>query len=127
MLNNEQIESLEAGLKLFNEKEFFESHEFFEELWQAAETDSEREQFLFLVRIAAAGVHLINENYSCLFLYDLALQQIKADLEINFLNMPEIQEKLQELVILLQSSSREDLSKIAQSLNFKLIFRPQNS
>ncbi len=123
MLNNEQIETLNAGINLFNAKDFFEAHEFFEELWQTAETDLERAQFLFLVRLAAGGVHLINSNYSCLFLYDLAYKQVLEGLEIDFLDLSEFNKSLSQLIICLQDSSRAELQTIAQNLELKLFIK----
>ena len=50
------------GLRLFNEEDFFESHEVLEELW--SETEDERKKFYQgLIQVAVALLHFGNGNY----------------------------------------------------------------
>jgi predicted metal-dependent hydrolase len=50
------------GLRLFNEEDFFESHEVLEELW--SETLDERKKFYQgLIQAAVALLHFGNENF----------------------------------------------------------------
>lgn len=50
------------GIRLFNEEDFFESHEVLEELW--SETQDERRKFYQgLIQAAVALLHFGNENF----------------------------------------------------------------
>ena len=118
MLTECQLSSLKKGIELFNKKEFFDSHEIFEDLWQEAE-DPERAAFLFLVRLAAAGTHLLNQNYSCLFLWQIAQAQLKQ-IEINFLDVQSLDKQLEYLINTLNNSKRLDLEQIAKNCKFQL-------
>jgi hypothetical protein len=120
MLDSEQLDLLSQGINLFNQGEFFESHEFFEALWQSADEEHLQQQFLFLVRIAAAGVHLTNTNYSSLFLLGQALKQLDKGLQITIINHTNIQYDLQNLIKRLQKTVRADLPIIAKKLELKL-------
>jgi hypothetical protein len=120
VLNEEEFVKLAEGIRLFNEGEFFECHEFFEELWQIAETEELRAEFLFLVRIAAACVHLTNTNFSSLFLLQLALKQLNSGLQLNVIQDNNVQQSLTNLTNKLESCPREELPTIAQNLEFKL-------
>lgn len=120
MLDEEQIEGLSQGINLFNQAEFFEAHEYFELLWQAAGEDQQREQFLFLVRLAAAGVHLKNSNFSSLFLLQLAQKQLLDGLELTVVEANELALTLPKLINRLENSLRADLEKIAGNTGLEL-------
>jgi predicted metal-dependent hydrolase len=50
------------GIELFNEEDFFESHEIWEELW--SETQDERKKFYQgLIQVSVALLHFGNENF----------------------------------------------------------------
>ncbi|MDJ0624829.1 MAG: DUF309 domain-containing protein [Candidatus Caenarcaniphilales bacterium] len=120
MLDDEQQDLLKQGIDLFNQGEFFEAHEFFEVLWQQSLEDSDREQFLFCVRISAAGVHLSNESFSSLFLFQLAQKQLEKGLNITFLDASCLDEQLQKLINLIEKSQRSELKQISKKTNLEL-------
>jgi predicted metal-dependent hydrolase len=82
MLSEEDQEKLHEGIRLFNQKDYFEAHEYFEELWQTALDANDVQEFLFLVRMAAAGVHVLNGNRSSEFLFNLAMIQLQNGLQL---------------------------------------------
>jgi Domain of unknown function (DUF309) len=114
MLDEEQLHVLKQGVDLFNEAEFFEAHEFFEELWQQANEAAERDEFLFLVRLAAAGVHLLNQNFSALFLFMLARKQLNDGLNLQYCGLNGL--KLDDTIASLETSSRAGLMEIAKDV-----------
>lgn len=120
MLDDEQFDLLKQGVSLFNQGEFYESHEFFEILWQQASENSDREQFLFCVRVSAAGVHLSNESFSSLFLFQLAQKQLDKGVEVVFLEMSNLNEQLVDLIKKIEKAHRSELKEIAQNVNLKL-------
>jgi hypothetical protein len=144
MLDIEQINKLKQGLALFNQGEYFDSHEFFEELWQEAENEIQRQQFLFFVRVAAASVHLSNSNFSCLFLFQLAYKQLLDGLKFEYLDLDQnlnlnsnqdsnsfsqssfcisterLRNDVEKLVFKLANSSRENLANIAKERFFSI-------
>jgi len=105
ILDEESLDKLSQGIQLFNECEFFEAHEFFEDLWAASSDDTCRDEFLFLVRLAAAGVHLTNENFSALFLFMLARKQLDNGLQTQFINS--VTEQLDSLISQLEAAPRD--------------------
>lgn len=122
MLDEDQFKTLNDGIELFNQGEFFEAHEFFEELWQAANEENERAEFLFLVRLAAAGVHLTNENFSALFLFMLAKKQLDADLTLQFIDSDNnlLAGKIDALIDKLEQAARAELTTIAKNTGLQL-------
>lgn len=53
---------IEEGVNLFNDLEFFASHDFFEALWMDA--DSEKRLFYQgMVQLSVGSYHLLNKNY----------------------------------------------------------------
>lgn len=123
MLDDEQLDLLKQGIKFFNQGEFYESHEFFEILWQQSSENSEREQFLFCVRISAAGVHLSNESFSSLFLFQLAQKQLEKGLEIAFLDMDNINNQLLNLIKRIEKAHRSELKEIAKNTDLEISLR----
>lgn len=121
-LDEEQLESLNKGIELFNLGEFFDAHEFFEEVWQQMNEDEDKEICLFLVRLAAAGVHLTNGSFSSLFLYQLGFKQIERGLNLAQFNSLEIKEGLENLIRKLEKSERAQLENIAKETGLKLNF-----
>ncbi|MDX1918379.1 MAG: DUF309 domain-containing protein [Candidatus Caenarcaniphilales bacterium] len=113
---------LKEGITLFNRKEFYEAHEVFEELWQEADSEEMQEEFLFLVRLGAAGVHLVNQNFSGLFLFQLAEKQLSGGLKLNFLNNSlDFLGSLRGLIARLSQAEREKLTQIALENCFELV------
>lgn len=55
-------EQYRAGLKLFNEEEFFDCHDVLEELWSHAEGE-EKKYLQGLIQAAVALFHFGNENF----------------------------------------------------------------
>ncbi|MDX1919542.1 MAG: DUF309 domain-containing protein [Candidatus Caenarcaniphilales bacterium] len=121
-LDEEQLETLNQGIELFNKGEFYEGHEFFEILWQQMSEDEDREICLFLVRTAAAGVHLTNGSFSSLFLYQLAYKQIERGLNLSQFNVDEIKDSLKKLIERLENCERAQLEVIAKETGLKLVF-----
>jgi len=54
----------QKGLRLFNERRFFEAHEAWEVLWlRTPSPSSEREVYHGLIQLAAACHHLLRKNF----------------------------------------------------------------
>ena len=52
---------IKEGIKLFNNQDFFEAHDFFEDIWMDC-TGSDRLFFQGMVQAAVGGFHLISGN-----------------------------------------------------------------
>jgi hypothetical protein len=122
-LDEDQLISLNNGVQLFNNAEFYEAHEYFEELWMQMNEEDERGLFLFLVRLAAAGVHLSNESFSSLFLYQLASKQVLADEITKLFNYQELIINLNLLINNLENTDRKDLLSFVQKTGLCLQFK----
>ena len=70
-------ERYRAGLRLFNEEDFFECHEVFEELWSESQGDDKK--FLQgMIQAAVALFHFGNENFGgAKKLYNSAHQKLQ--------------------------------------------------
>jgi len=55
-------EKFREGVRLFNERKFFECHDLFEEIWMN-EDGSEGEFFRGLIHLAVGSYHVNNRNY----------------------------------------------------------------
>lgn len=55
-------EKFAEGIRLFNDRKFFECHDLFEEIWMD-ESGSNSEFFRALIHIAVGCYHLNNKNY----------------------------------------------------------------
>ncbi len=56
------MHNIKEGIKLFNNSEFFEAHDFFEDIW--IETDNEDRLFYQgLIQVSVGCFHLISKNY----------------------------------------------------------------
>lgn len=122
-MDSESENKLIQGCKLFNATEFFEAHEFFEELWQEAISESDQRNFLFLVRLAAGGVHLTNQNLSSLFLFHLAHKDLlEKNLALEFLqDLGSLEKNLFDLITDLTQCKRENMSLLVQNFKVKLV------
>lgn len=56
------MSDISEGVKLFNNCQFFEAHDFFEELWKVAESKN-RLFFQAMVQVSVGSYHLVNRNY----------------------------------------------------------------
>ncbi|MAT58580.1 MAG: hypothetical protein CMF23_11475 [Ignavibacteriae bacterium] len=53
---------MQQGIYLFNSSNFFEAHDYFEDLWNEAER-KDRKFYQALVQISVGSFHLISKNY----------------------------------------------------------------
>jgi uncharacterized protein len=56
------LTDISEGIKLFNNCQFFEAHDFFEELWKVADS-KDRKFFQAMVQVSVGAYHLVNRNY----------------------------------------------------------------
>jgi predicted metal-dependent hydrolase len=61
-MNSTSNERLAAGIRLFNQGNFFEAHEVWEEIWKRAEGE-EKIFYQGMIQAAAALVHVQRRNY----------------------------------------------------------------
>lgn len=62
-VGNNNPMNIREGIKLFNDGNYFEAHDYFEEMW--ADDRSEKKEFYQgLVQISVGTYHLSSENYS---------------------------------------------------------------
>lgn len=54
---------IEEGIKLFNDGDYFEAHDYFEEMWMQAVGDCQ-ELYKGLVQASVGSFHLITDNYN---------------------------------------------------------------
>ena len=55
--------SIDVGIKLFNDGNYFEAHDYFEEMW-ANENTAKKDFYQGLVQISVGSFHLISKNYN---------------------------------------------------------------
>lgn len=61
-MSTEFVDQYLAGIRLFNDEDFFECHEVFEELWSEAQGD-DRKFLQGMIQAAVALFHFGNENF----------------------------------------------------------------
>ena len=55
--------NIDEGIKLFNDGNYFEAHDYFEELWNCS-AGKEHKFYQGLVQISVGSFHLISKNYN---------------------------------------------------------------
>ncbi len=78
------------GIKLFNDGNYFEAHDYFEELWNCS-VSKEHEFYQGLVQISVGSFHLISKNYNgALSQFSKGVKKLKG-FSNNFENMNVLQ------------------------------------
>lgn len=105
--------NIRQGIKLFNDGNYFEAHDYFEEMWANDRSES-RDLYQGLVQISVGTYHISCGNYSgALSQYSKGLEKInKYSDNIENINLANLKEEINYLI--------EQISVLFSKKSFKL-------
>ena len=62
MFDQEHLEKIEEGVRLFNEQKYWECHEVLEDLWMEDRNDPVRYVYWAVIQVAAVCIHYRDQN-----------------------------------------------------------------